>query len=646
MAKRCRLPFVLILFTLALHAEVAHAGSVVVNPRLTSDFSIDTSSAESVVRQIIKPGMSDEEKVLACWRFMLDHFYHWHPPQEDSVPGEVHDFAKAMNSYGYGPCFVNTPVLCALWESAGFESRAWRLSGHTVPEVRYNGAWHMLDADARGWHRGQDGQIASVEELARNPSLFLLPTGRSDPYYPFAFPDVVSAPLTPWSQPSKMMDLFHSVEDNQILNHRAVTGHPMHLTLRPRETVILAASNQGAWNRTGRWYLPQHIEKDDRSALQSGPVDITGALGYGNGELLWRPDLTDARTLDLLWLGSGNVKAGKGGLEPDRENNEGLAVFRVWSPYVMVGGRIAMQIGATIVNNPVFEISTDGGYIWGPLTIDKWDLGSGPGSQAAEVDVSSRVAGKYEYLLRVHLGKTPLAAAEFATTFQLAPLSLPKLRPGRNRVTAFRGPDEGHVQLVLGEQQLAEARYHAKASGVMSTGRIEPRNTGEPCAVIYKLTAPAALTAISVGGRLTMERAENQFVEASYSLDQGKTWQPVWRQANTSNSQDPEFEIDKRLSFTNPAKAREALIKFTLQRNSPFCSVTGIRLYGFYREPQPEEKARLNVEIVWQERHDKLWTERKLRLVVSRFPQEVELACDGEEVRLEKISLAPKGDGR
>ncbi|KPJ72397.1 MAG: hypothetical protein AMS14_07795, partial [Planctomycetes bacterium DG_20] len=48
-------------------------GQVVVNPRIATDSSIDCSSAEAVVKQIITPGMTDEQKAIACWRFMRGH---------------------------------------------------------------------------------------------------------------------------------------------------------------------------------------------------------------------------------------------------------------------------------------------------------------------------------------------------------------------------------------------------------------------------------------------------------------------------------------------------------------------------------------------------------------------------------------------
>ena len=145
-----------------LLASLANA-QVVVNPRVQIGNSIDCSSAAEVVKQIIKPDMTDEQKAIACWKFMLDHFYHWFPPYEDTSSEPVRDFAKAINSYGFSPCFGNAPVLTDLWEAAGFKTHSWTITGHSIPEVFYGGAWHMLDADARAFHRKADGQIASVE---------------------------------------------------------------------------------------------------------------------------------------------------------------------------------------------------------------------------------------------------------------------------------------------------------------------------------------------------------------------------------------------------------------------------------------------------------------------------------------------------
>lgn len=636
----CFRPFFCAISAILLSTATA-SGGIVVNPRLSTGTSIDTSTPETVVRQIITPKMTDEQKVLACWRFMLDHFYHWHPPQEKDVPTDVRDFAKAINSYGYGPCFVNAPILTALWESAGFKSRSWDLSGHTVSEVYYGDTWHMLDADARAWSRKTNGQIASVMDLAADPSLFLTHKEKSDPYYPFAQPDVVAAPLKPWSLPSRLMDLYQSVDNNSILNNLVVSGHPMYLALRPGEQITLNATNEGVWNQSGPWYFPKRIQKEDDTAIQTGPVDITGTSRYGNGKLTWKAILTNSKATKNLWLGTENVKSGKLGLEQDNRTRQGLAVLRVWCPYVMVGGQITSHSNGSTKTPLTFEISTDGGYEWTPLPATGCRQGQAPESRKCNWDVGNQVTGSYEYLFRAHLEQTSLAEIDFTTTFQVAPLSLPSLKPGKNTVTIFRGPDEGHVQLILGRDRVASERYLVAKAGTLATGQLAPQNTGEQCSVVYQLTAPRALTSISVGGHLNMVSASGQYVETSYSPDEGKTWLPIWRQNSNTSTQDIEYERDKRVLLDNRhPKTRKVLVKFTMLRNSPSCSVEGIRLYGFYRLAQ-EQNAKLKAELVWQEKSGPQWQEKKLPVVVSHFPHSVDILCAGESIKLLKITMTP-----
>jgi len=119
----------------ALLLSGALARAQVVNPRVTTDSSIDTFSAQTVVKQITKPGMTDEQKCVACWKFMLDHYYHWTPAREPDTPGDVRDFAKAINTYGYGPCFQNAPVISALWEALGYETRNWTIGGLSLIHI-------------------------------------------------------------------------------------------------------------------------------------------------------------------------------------------------------------------------------------------------------------------------------------------------------------------------------------------------------------------------------------------------------------------------------------------------------------------------------------------------------------------------------
>ena len=617
----------LILVALFLLSFGAARGQVV-NPRVTTDSSIDTSSAQAVVAQILRPGMTDEEKAIACWRFMLDHHYHWYPPKEEDAYQDVRDFAKSVNSYGFGPCFVNAPVLTALWEAAGYETRCWTINGHTIPEVKYGGAWHMLDADARAWHRKPDGQIASVDELSRDATLFTAPKEKSDPYYPFAAPDVVAKPLEPWGPPSRMMDLYLSRNDNAPFNRRAVMGHPMYLTLRRGEKIVLKYDNEGKWYKFAG--LPE-------SALQTGPVEINRKYTYGNGHLVWTPDLGRLTASEILWLGSRNVQLVGGRLTAAKAGEPAVAVLRVWSPYVIVEGKAAVSLAGDR-QKAKFELSHDGGIGWFELSTTTW-TDAANGIATGTFDLTERIAGRYEYLLRVTLDDVAVTGIAFDTLFQLSQLAFPRLKPGRNKVTILRGPDEGHVQLVLGPGRVAKERYIVESKGMDVPRNLCPAKYGEPAYAIYRLTAPAALTAASLGANLTFDPGPNQYIAISWSIDGGKTWNEVFRMTENPNRQHSQFEIDRYTKIENPSGSKELLVRFDMLRNSKYFGAPSVRLYAFYVQQQPPN-ARLAVELGWIEKQGEQWGAEKTKsLIVERFPSEVELECAGDAARFTRIVM-------
>src|SRR5262249_56517864 len=92
--------------------------------------------------------------------------------QQDASPLEslqheevVQDPIKAFNVYGYGFCSQASAHVEALARAAGLKARGWGINAHSVPEVSYDGAWHMLDASLVNYFPKGDGSLASVEEI-------------------------------------------------------------------------------------------------------------------------------------------------------------------------------------------------------------------------------------------------------------------------------------------------------------------------------------------------------------------------------------------------------------------------------------------------------------------------------------------------
>ncbi len=627
----------------------AEGGPVrVVNPRITTDSSIDCSSVDSVLAAIIKPDMTDEQKALACWRFMLDHYYHWWPPDEADGGGNVRDFAKAINSYGFGPCFVAAPVQTALWDAAGLRTRCWTITGHTIPEVFYGGAWHLIDPDARGWHRKADGQIASVEELAKDLKLFTEPAERSDPYYPEGLPYETHKQYEFWGPASKISDLYASTKDNYRFNERAVYGHPMFVNLRPGETLTLNYGNVGQFVKWAKY--PE--EKPN------GPQEeVRRKTTYGNGTLVWKPDLNAIPPDDLFWGESRNVKLEgvkvPGAIYPADPSKPAVAVFRVFCPWVMVKTGVvvrAMSSAGDVKGNLELGLSTDGGRTWDPVASCNPPSGAHP-DDVGRYDVSGLTAGRYEYMVRITLRDAVVFQLEFNNTFQLAPLSLPRLKPGKNIVTVFRGPDRGVVQLVQAGKATTQPDIITESKGLLLAKGITPARPDQPGYVVYKLSAPAALKALCVGANVTLDYGRRPKLDAEYSLDAGATWQPAFAIHGNTNNQNAQFERNARINLADNGgqPSKEALIRFTLVGDNSFddgkqyCGVNAIRLYGYYDLPQPDG-ARLKVDLAWTETAGQTSADKSRSLVVDNFPTTFDLTCGGDSVRLKSITLAPTAD--
>src|SRR5919201_5576876 len=122
--------------------------------------------------------MTDREKALAAWRTVV-MFQHQDTPPVEHLQHErvVQDPIKLFNVYGYSFCSVASCEVEALARYAGLRARGWGINGHSVPEVEWDGAWHLLDASLINYFPKADGTPAGVEEIlaaveewyARNP---------------------------------------------------------------------------------------------------------------------------------------------------------------------------------------------------------------------------------------------------------------------------------------------------------------------------------------------------------------------------------------------------------------------------------------------------------------------------------------------
>ena len=117
---------------------------IVGHVKVLSDKVEDVSSPEAWKRPFITDGMSDQDKVLAIWRTVARYRHQTDPPNE-YIQDNVHDVFKTIHVYGYGMCCCAASHVETLARYLGLEARGWGITRHSVPEVYYDGSWHVVD---------------------------------------------------------------------------------------------------------------------------------------------------------------------------------------------------------------------------------------------------------------------------------------------------------------------------------------------------------------------------------------------------------------------------------------------------------------------------------------------------------------------
>ncbi|MHC4916230.1 MAG: hypothetical protein ACYTGB_12140, partial [Planctomycetota bacterium] len=230
-----------------------------ISPRVVSIHTPDSSSPEAVVAAIIRPGMTRDEKAVAIWEYCWKNTFHWPAPKEG--PRKTHeldvvfDASKLLNVYGYSYCFAIRSLGEALYEAAGMEARSAGISGHVIPEVYYDGKYHFLDHDQRGFSRMPDGSIASLDDYRGRAVELILAAGRpSRPFFPATL-----KPLAPYEQ--------KHVFTGYLLNHlKHYRQHDKYRTAHSMSFPLLPGMRfTRSWEACGKWHCPPGFAAGNKS---------------------------------------------------------------------------------------------------------------------------------------------------------------------------------------------------------------------------------------------------------------------------------------------------------------------------------------------------------------------------------------------
>ena len=165
--KKMRALFGITLLFTVLRLAVSTASAEVCNIKVITDACPDYYDMDSMIRSITSRWQSPAEK---CWVM----FYWNHIGRRQTSPVVLHglectDPIRQFNDYGYTMCSTIAGINCSIWNAMGYHVKLWDITLHTVPEVEYDGRWHMYDNSMSAVYSLCDGTtIAGVEDIGRD----------------------------------------------------------------------------------------------------------------------------------------------------------------------------------------------------------------------------------------------------------------------------------------------------------------------------------------------------------------------------------------------------------------------------------------------------------------------------------------------
>lgn len=303
------------------------------------DAVVDMSSIQSIVNGILAANpnaTTDAQKAFVLWQWLTDNVYHYYDTQPPTI-SQV-DAIGLINNYGFTRCWNHARVLADMFQAAGYQARTWNFNGHAIPEIFYNNAWHMYDADENKYYVGPDGTtVLGVQDLVANPEPILLNTNPAGVNYR------VNAQY--------MANLYVTTGDNTVLgNIYPPAPHNMDITLRKNETLVMNTNNDGKFHTLNSYW---------RQAPPS----------YTDGDIIYTPDLSQMSYANGVLNQTNISQVTQDGLQPNlhsqTQGTTSSVIYQVQSPYTLVGSLLSAQTYmATSADSFNIYVSRDG-TTWG-----------------------------------------------------------------------------------------------------------------------------------------------------------------------------------------------------------------------------------------------------------------------------------------
>lgn len=540
-------------------AAQENAPAVVCNVKVLSDKVKDVSSLDAWKKSYIKDSMSDREKALAIWEFLVGHQRQDSPPREYlQRQNEVCDALKIANVYGYSYCSVAGGEISSLARYCGLKARGWNIMGHCVPEVSWKDSWHMLDASMVNYFPKADGEIASVAEIEKavadffkdHPELkgdakklrtYNWENGRQgwrragdfftrNPFYSEngMWPDKTHG----WYSTMREYDGSALGQGEQGYS----LGYSVNIQLRQGEVLTRNWFNKGLHINQGG-DAPESMGLKDKELAKRFTAKY-GDLApgrIGNGTLVYQPPLaslkTSAHTFDNLAVADNKLRVADG-------SKPGVLIVRMSSSYVYLTGTAAFDLVTGDGGSVAVSISDSNGMGWREL--DKFEH-----SGAKTLDYKKRAIRRYDYLLKFEFtGKgAGLDSLKISHDIQHSQRPLPALDKGDNIITFSAGPQEGTIKM--------EPSTEAGNQGMQVVVEdFHPTTYKDGTA--FTVATPGPMTKL----RLFGYRAGGD-LDASVSFDKAETFKNVTANATAKAAPREYVELTEI-----PAGVKSAMVRF------------------------------------------------------------------------------------
>lgn len=620
---------VLAMATAAAMAQQANPPvGVVSNVKVLSDKVQDVSSLEDWKKSFIKDGMSDKDKALAVFNTeVMFQQADSGPPAEFLQRGNaVLDPIKLFNVYGYTLCSISSANVASLARYAGLKARNRTIINHCVPEIFYDGAWHLFDADLIQYFPKADGSIASVQELVDGINAWL----KDHPDFPIQVkdkgarykwmnekgwkangPEILSR--NPFFDDRGWLPCAEFAWGDTMSQFSKISnqwedcysqGYRVNVQLRVGEKLTRNWSNKGLYvNMDGIGGKPQSLNaKVGEGAFRHSPKWGDLAPGrVGNGTLEYGVPLASgefrrgALAADNLAAKSEDNAAPA--VHVKDAGKPGVLEIRMPSSYVFLDGSIDLTAALGEGGEIGVHLSDNNGLDWKKVaTIDK----AGP----QKIDLKPFVHRRYAYVVRFEMkGKgTGLDSLKITNDIQHSQRPLPAMAMGENTITFNAGPQEGTVT-VEGEmeckakgKQLFFTDFHPILEGFAPNAMPSSNGKGS---ITFPVKTPGDITRVRASDYFMSQGKDSKFI-IDVSFDEGKTWKTIDEPKEEDLNGGGRVHVGRYATFSDVPKGARAVQVRYRGAGSNTIVMPNARVDVDYKEPAGGFRP-VKVTYVWEE---------------------------------------------